>query len=59
MKNKEDWLIALAAFFLFDVLLVFAEKLGMQADVTWFVYAVHISETSSDGEVGADWLRVL
>ena len=39
--------------FLFCVFLVFAEEFGVETDVARFVYAVNVSETCSDGEVGS------
>lgn len=54
MEDEEDGLIRLGAGLLLHVLLVLLEELGVQADVAGLVDTVNITETSGNGEVGAD-----
>ena len=51
MEDEENWLLLLGAGLLLDVLLVLAEKLWVELDVTWLVDTVDVTETSGDGEV--------
>ena len=55
MEDEENWLLLLGAGLLLDVLLVLAEKLWVELDVTWLVDTVDVTETSGDGEVWGDW----
>lgn len=55
VEDKEDWLVLLGSDRLLDVLLVLAEELWVELDVSWLVDTVDVSETSGDGEVWGDW----
>lgn len=54
MEDEEDGLVLLGAGLLLDVCLVTREQLGVQTDVTGLVDTVDVTETSGNGEVGAD-----
>lgn len=54
MEDEEDRLVLLGAESLLDVGLVLGEQLGVETDVTGLVDTVDVTETSGDGEVGAD-----
>lgn len=55
VEDKEDWLVLLGSDGLLDILLVLAEELWVELDVSWLVDTVDVSETSGDGEVWGDW----
>lgn len=54
MEDEEDGLILGRTDLLLDVGLVLLQQLRVQADVAGFVDSVYVTETSGDGEVGAD-----
>ena len=54
VEDEEDGLVGLGAGLLLHVLLVLLQKLGVQTDVAGLVDTVDITETSGNGEVGAD-----
>lgn len=54
VEDEVDGLVLVGADLLLDVGLVLAQKLGVQTDVAGLVDTVHITETSGNGEVGAD-----
>lgn len=54
MEDEENGLVLLVASLLLDVGLVLLQELGVETDVAWLVDTVDVSETGSDGEVGAD-----
>lgn len=54
VEDEEDGLVLLGAGLLLDVGLVTREQLGVQTDVTGLVDTVDVTETSGNGEVGAD-----
>lgn len=54
MEDEEDGLLRLGAGLLLDVLLVLLEQLGVQTDIAGLVDTVDVTETSGNGEVGAD-----
>ena len=54
MEDEENGLVGLRAELLLDVLLVLGEELGVKADVAGLVDTVDVTETSGNGEVGAD-----
>lgn len=54
VEDKEDGLVRGGVGLLLDVGLVLLEKLGVETDVAGLVDTVHITETSGNGEVGAD-----
>jgi hypothetical protein len=59
VEDEEDWLVLLGSYGVLNVLLVLAEQLWVQLDVSGFVNAVDVSETSGDGEVWGDWVEGL
>ncbi len=54
MEDQEDWLLLLSSNGILNELLVLAEELGVQLDVSWLVDTMNVTETSSDGEVWGD-----
>lgn len=54
MEDKEDGLVLLGAELLLDVGLVLLEQLRVETDVAGLVDTVNVTETSGNGEVGAD-----
>jgi hypothetical protein len=54
VEDEEDGLVLLGADLLLDVGLVLLQKLGVELDVAGLVDTVHITESSGNGEVGAD-----
>lgn len=54
VEDEEDGLVLLAAELLLDELLVLLEQLRVELDVAGLVDTVDITETSGNGEVGAD-----
>ena len=54
MEDEEDGLVLLGLDLLLDVGLVLLQQLGVQTDVAGLVDTVDITETSGNGEVGAD-----
>lgn len=54
VEDEEDGFVLLGAGLLLDVGLVALEQLGVQTDVARLVDTVDITETSGNGEVGAD-----
>jgi hypothetical protein len=59
VENQEDWLVLLCAYGILDKLLVLAEKLGVELDISRLVNSMDVTETGSDGEVWGDWLKSL
>jgi hypothetical protein len=57
VEDQEDWLVLLGSNGILNVLLVLAEKLWVELDVSGLVDTVNVSETSGDGEVRGDWLE--
>ena len=55
MEDQENWLLLLGSNGILDELLVLAEELRVELDVTWLVNTVNVSETSCDREVWGDW----
>lgn len=55
VEDEEDWLVLLGAYGVLDVLLVLAEELWVELDVTWLVDTVDVTEAGGDGEVWRDW----
>lgn len=54
MEDEEDGLVLLGSDGVLDVLLVLAEELGVELDVTWLVDTVDVTETGGDGEEWGD-----
>ena len=54
MEDQEDWLVLLRSNGIFDILLMLAEKFGMELDIARLVDTVDITESGSDGEIGGD-----
>lgn len=54
MEDQEDWLLLLSSNSILNELLVLAEELRMQLDVSWLVDTMNVTETSRDGEVWGD-----
>jgi hypothetical protein len=59
VEDQEDGLVLLCSNGILDVLLVFAEKLGVELDVAWLVDTVNVTESGRDGEVRRDWRKGL
>ena len=55
MEDQEDWLVLLCSNGILNILLMLAEKLGVELDVTGFVNTVDVTEPGSDGEVWGNW----
>ena len=54
MEDQEDWLLLLSSNSILNELLVLAEELRVQLDVSWLVDTMNVTETSGDGEVWGD-----
>ncbi len=54
MENQEDWFVLLGPNSLLYVLLVLCEKFSVKLNVTRFVNAMNVAETSSNGEIWGD-----
>ena len=54
VEDKEDGVLLVTLDLGTDVLLVLAEELGLERHVTGLVDTVDVTESSGDGEVGAD-----
>lgn len=54
VEDEEDGLVLLGAYGVLDVLLVLAEELWVELDVTWLVDTVDVTEAGGDGEVWRD-----
>lgn len=54
MEDEEDGLVLLGADLLLDEGLVLAEEFGVETDVSGLVDTVDVTESSGNGEVGAD-----
>lgn len=59
MEDQEDGLVLLGSNGVLDVLLVLAEKLWVELDVTRLVNTVNVAKTSGNGEVWGDRLEGL
>jgi hypothetical protein len=59
VEDQENWLVLLGSDGILDILLVLAEKLRVELDVSGLVDTMDVSETSGDGEVWGDWLESL
>ena len=59
MEDEEDGLLVLAALLLLHVVLMLLEQFGSKLDVSWLVHTMNVAESSSDGEVRADWAESL
>ncbi len=59
MEDQENWLLLLSSDSILDILLVLAEELWVQLDVSWLVDTMDVSETSGNGEVWGDWRESL
>ena len=55
MEDQENRLLLLGSDGILDELLVLAEELRVELDVTRLVDTVNVSETSCNGEVWGDW----
>jgi len=56
VEDQEDWLVFLGSYGVLDKLLVLAEKLWVELDVSRLVDTMNVSETSGNGEVWGNWL---
>lgn len=54
VEDEEDGLVLLGSDGVLDVLLVLAEELGVELDVTWLVDTVDVTEAGGDGEEWGD-----
>lgn len=54
VEDEEDWLVLLGSDGVLDVLLVLAEELWVELDVTGLVDTVNVTEAGGDGEEGGD-----
>lgn len=54
VEDEEDGLVLLGAYGVLDVLLVLAEELWVELDVTWLVDTVDVTEAGGDREVWRD-----
>jgi hypothetical protein len=59
VEDQEDWRVLLGSNGILNVLLVLAEELWVELDISWFVDTMDVSKTGSDGEVWGDWRKSL
>lgn len=55
MEDQEDRLVLLCPNGVLDMLLVLAQKFGVELNVTRLVDTMYVTESGSDGEVWGDW----
>ena len=55
VEDKENRLVLLRSNGILDILLVLAEKFGVELDIAGLVNTMHVTESGSNGEVWRNW----